>query len=180
MILTGRNRILKHLYEDRVSGFLSDERFRKMQVQYETEQRKLLKELDELSSEIGKLIKKHYDTDYIFALTKEYPVITELTPEIVRKFIEKVVVSEPELIEGKWKQRVRVYYNNIGEILLPGQRTVFVTSPRHRRERVGMSIDEELALACKEDEENETFQIPDNPTNTPQNQRTRDKINELP
>lgn len=42
-----------------------------------------------------------------------------------------------------------------------------VSTPRHKRERTGKSIDEEIALACKEDEENETFQITDNPTNYP-------------
>lgn len=124
-------------------------------------------------------MKKHYDTDYVFALAKEYPKIKELTPEIVRKFIEKVVVSEAELIEGRWKQCVRVYYNSVGEILLPGQRTVIFTTPRHKRKYTGKSIDEEIALACKEEDENVALQITDNPTNTPQIQRTRDKSNEL-
>ena len=40
--------------------------------------------------------------------------LTELTPEIVHEFIEKIVVSKPEMVDGKRHQRVDIYYNTIG------------------------------------------------------------------
>ena len=40
--------------------------------------------------------------------------LTELTPEIVHEFIDKIVVSKPEKIDGKRHQRVDVHYNTIG------------------------------------------------------------------
>ena len=40
--------------------------------------------------------------------------LTELTPEIVHEFIEKIVVSKPNTVDGKRHQRVDVHYNTIG------------------------------------------------------------------
>ena len=40
--------------------------------------------------------------------------LTELTPEIVHEFIDKIVVSKPEKIYGKRHQRVDIHYNTIG------------------------------------------------------------------
>ena len=40
--------------------------------------------------------------------------LTELTPEIVPEFIEKIVVSKPEKLDGKRHQTVDIHYNTIG------------------------------------------------------------------
>ncbi len=40
--------------------------------------------------------------------------LTELTPEIVHEFIEKIVVSKPNKADGKRHQRVDIHYNTIG------------------------------------------------------------------
>ena len=50
-------------------------------------------------------------------LTKRYTDITELTPELLRLFIEKIVVHEKEV---KWSkhapQTVEIHYNGIGYV----------------------------------------------------------------
>ena len=40
--------------------------------------------------------------------------LTELTPEIVHEFIDKIVVSKPDKTDGKRHQRVDIHYNTIG------------------------------------------------------------------
>lgn len=40
--------------------------------------------------------------------------LTELTSEIVHEFIEKIVVSKPEKVDGQRRQTVDIYYNTIG------------------------------------------------------------------
>lgn len=40
--------------------------------------------------------------------------LTELTPEIVHEFIDKIVVSKPKKLNGKRHQRVDIHYNTIG------------------------------------------------------------------
>ena len=54
-------------------------------------------------------------TDGFLDKAKRYMDITELTPELLRLFIEKIVVHEKEV---KWSkhapQTVEIYYNGIG------------------------------------------------------------------
>jgi len=46
--------------------------------------------------------------------------LTELTPEIVHEFIEKIVVHNPEMVNGKRHQKADIYYNAIGLWCAPG------------------------------------------------------------
>ena len=41
---------------------------------------------------------------------------TELTPELVHEFIEKIVVSEARYVDGKRVQILDIYYNGVGVI----------------------------------------------------------------
>ncbi|MEY8262159.1 DUF4368 domain-containing protein [Oscillospiraceae bacterium 50-60] len=50
--------------------------------------------------------------------------LTKLTPEIVHEFIEKIVVSKPEKIDGKHHQRVDIHYNTIGPWVAPEPETL--------------------------------------------------------
>ena len=50
--------------------------------------------------------------------------LTELTPEIVHEFIEKIVVSQPEKVDGKRHQTVDIYYNTIGLWIAPEPETL--------------------------------------------------------
>ena len=45
--------------------------------------------------------------------------LTELTPEIVHEFIDKIIVSKPEKVDGKRRQRVDIYYSTIGLWVAP-------------------------------------------------------------
>lgn len=45
--------------------------------------------------------------------------LTELTPEILHEFIEKIVVSQPYKIDGKRHQDLDIYYNGVGIIKEP-------------------------------------------------------------
>lgn len=45
--------------------------------------------------------------------------LTELTAEIVHKFIGKIVVSKPNKLNGKRHQRVDIYCNTIGLWVAP-------------------------------------------------------------
>jgi len=47
---------------------------------------------------------------------RKYGDINELTPDLVRNFIEKVVVHQAEKTDGKRKQVVEIFYNGVGAI----------------------------------------------------------------
>ena len=55
------------------------------------------------------------------SLVKSYAEVTELTPEILNSFIEKIYVGKPERIDGQRVQDVRIVYKLIGAVNIPQQ-----------------------------------------------------------
>ena len=49
-------------------------------------------------------------------IVKKYTQPTELTPALLREFVEKIVVHAPDKSSGHRVQRIDVHYNFIGEI----------------------------------------------------------------
>ena len=49
-------------------------------------------------------------------IVKKYTEPTELTPALLREFVEKIVVHAPDKTSGHRVQRIDVHYNFIGEI----------------------------------------------------------------
>ena len=110
------DRIINRLYEDKVTGDLTAERFSRMLATYEEEQANLRARLKVVRSTIAV---EHETTDgaeHFIRLVKQFSEITELTNEIVATFIEKVEVHKAVVVEGKKKQDITVYYNFIGSI----------------------------------------------------------------
>ena len=88
--------IFQRIYEDNIIGKLSDERFMKMSKGYEDEQHTLQTEADEIQSELQQEEKKSVDVKRFLAIVKKYTDLTELTPEILREFIDKIIVHAPD------------------------------------------------------------------------------------
>lgn len=111
--------LIQKLYEDNALGKLSDERYATMSVSLETEQKEL-KEIvprieNKLNSETNEIDNLQTFIDKVKRITQP----TELTPELVHEFIEKIVVSAPTKIDGKRYQQVDIYYNGVGVIKQP-------------------------------------------------------------
>lgn len=108
--------IIRNLYEDKVNGTLSDERFRKLSQEYEQEQSALIERIRKLQEILSKAKEQSDNVSRFMRLIRKYTEIEELTPEIVREFIEKVVVHERQKIAGKKVQAVEIVYNCVGVI----------------------------------------------------------------
>ena len=84
---------------------------------YTEEQSCITAGIPQKESEIQCLRETVSGTDGFLDKAKRYMDITELTPELLRLFIEKIVVHEKEV---KWSkhapQTVEIYYNGIGFI----------------------------------------------------------------
>ena len=107
--------IFQRIYEDNIIGKLSDERFMKMSKGYEDEQRTLQTEADGIQSELQQEEKKSVDVKLFLAIVKKYTDLTELTPEILREFIDKIIVHAPDKSSGRRLQEIEIIYNHIGE-----------------------------------------------------------------
>lgn len=115
------DRIIQNLYEDKVCGNLTDERFIKMSQSYEQEQRELKEHAYYLRQELSKAKEQSDNVTRFMRSVKKYTEITELTPELVREFVQKVVVYQAEKVDGRRAQRIDLYFNGVGQILLPIQ-----------------------------------------------------------
>ena len=109
--------IFKKLYEDSVLSRITTEQFQMLSSSYTEEQNQIAAGIPQKEADIQRLRETVSGTDGFLDKAKRYMDITELTPELLRLFIEKIVVHEKEV---KWSkhapQTVEIYYNGIGFI----------------------------------------------------------------
>ena len=108
------DQLIQKSYEDMTKGLLSEERFTTLTVSLENEQRQLKADIPALETSLNATADKADDLQKFIQRARQVTRLTELTPEIVHEFIEKIVVSKPEKIDGKRHQRVGIHYNTIG------------------------------------------------------------------
>ena len=111
--------LFERIYEDNVSGKLSDDRFAKMSRRYEDEQKELAEKIKKLRSEIEKHSSQAMTTDMFISLVRKYTRARKLTPRMLNELVEKIEVYNAEKIDGVWEQRLRIHYNCVGEITIP-------------------------------------------------------------
>lgn len=110
------DRIINRLYEDKVIGELSAERFAKMLEGFETEQAELRKKCDCLRIAIAENKEKTDSAERFIRLVRQFTEISELTVEIAVTLIEKIVVYQAETVYEQKRQKVRIVYNFIGDV----------------------------------------------------------------
>ena len=111
--------LFERIYEDNVSGKLSDDRFAKMSRRYEDEQKELAEKIKKLRSEIEKRSSRSMTTDMFIGLVRKYTRARKLTPRMLNELVEKIEVFNAEKIDGVWEQRLRIHYNCVGTIEIP-------------------------------------------------------------
>ena len=113
------DRLFQRLYEDNISGKISDERFTKLSGGYEAEQNDLQEKIAILQAELTGQEEQAMNLDRFLAIVKKYTGIKELTPTILNEFVEKIIVHAPDKSTGKRVQQVEISYNCVGMIDLP-------------------------------------------------------------
>ena len=113
--------LFERIYEDNVSGKLSDDRFAKMSRRYEEEQKELSEKIKKLRSEIEKQSSRATSTDMFVSIVRKYPRARKLTPRMLNELVEKIEVYNAEKIDGEWVQRLRIHYNCVGEMNIPNE-----------------------------------------------------------
>lgn len=91
------DKIIERLYEDNVRGKITDERFKKLSQTYEEEQVELTERAEMLNKELSAVKERGDNTAEFMRLVRGYTEIVKLTPEIVRTFIEKIIVYENQV-----------------------------------------------------------------------------------
>lgn len=114
---TELNALFKRLYEDNVLGKITNEQFRMLSDGYNEEQRSIREQIPKLKAEIEELKAAAINVDKFVSIARKYTDLQELTPEVLRTFIAKIVIHERS---GKWakdaEQQIDIYFRYIGNL----------------------------------------------------------------
>ena len=112
------DRLFIHLYEDNVSGKLSDERFASMSRNYEDEQETLKEEMEILREEIELQEQQMENLELFIQKVKAHIEMKTLTPYATHELIRAIYIGAPDKSSGKRRQSIQICYDLVGFIPL--------------------------------------------------------------
>ena len=93
-----------------------------LSADYNDEQKELEASIPELQKEIGTLKNECTYVQKFLDIVRKYVCVQELTPEVLRTFISKIVVHEREKKHSQTSpQQIYIYFRYIGTFALPGE-----------------------------------------------------------
>ena len=113
------DRVIQNLYEDKVADKLFKERHFQISDNYETEQAELKEKVEKLKGSIDHAKSKMDDISKFISLVDKYSDFEELTPEILRAFIDKVLIYEKQKVDGHIRHTIEIIYNFVGAVEIP-------------------------------------------------------------
>jgi hypothetical protein len=117
--VTELDKLIKGLYEDKISGALSAKRFEILSREYEDEQERLENEIAEAETSLAVFEADTGKAERFIEIVRKYTDFSELTAGMLNEYIERILVYEAEKINHRRKQRVEVYLNFIGKFNVP-------------------------------------------------------------
>ena len=112
------NTLFKRLYEDNVLGKITNEQFRMLSDGYNAERRTIADQIPILQKQIEDLKASSTNVDRFVTISNKYTDLQDLTPEILRTFIDKIVIHERT---EKWaktaEQQIDIYFRYVGCIV---------------------------------------------------------------
>ncbi len=116
--------LFERLYEDNVSGKISDERFAKMSCRYEQEQGENVLKIKSLRVELEKDSGKQMTADMFLDTVRQYSDAQKLTRRMLTELIDHIDVYHAEQVNGVKTQKIAIFYNCIGEFSVPERRNI--------------------------------------------------------
>lgn len=112
--------LLKKLYEDYALGHITETRFEKLSASYEQEEEELKKSLITEKVQLAEAQKEADRTEQFLALARKYRDCTEITDDMIRTFVEKIVVHKTvRSAAGQKTRQIEVHLSFIGQLVLP-------------------------------------------------------------
>ena len=112
------NTLFKRLYEDNVLGKITNEQFRMLSDGYNAEQKTIADQIPILQKQIEDLKASSTNVERFVTISNKYTDLQDLTPEILRTFVDKIVIHERT---EKWaktaEQQIDIYFRYVGCIV---------------------------------------------------------------
>ncbi len=114
---TELDNLFTRLYEDWVSGRITEYNFNMLSAKYQDEQAQLDEQLDALKAKLNETRQTSTDAEKWISYIRETAYPTELTAPLLNTLIEKIVVHDAVKMEdGTKEQEIEIYYRFIGKI----------------------------------------------------------------
>ena len=108
--------LFKRIYEDMVAARLTEERFDKLGMEYEAEQREIKQAIVELQELIDSGQQEQRDLQQFLKSARKYTDPDELTAEMLNDLVDRIIVHAPDKSSGKRRQKIEIYYRAAGVI----------------------------------------------------------------
>lgn len=102
------------LYEDFARGLLPERQYRSLMEKYDKEQQELERRLTALEAQYTKHREKEINPQRFLDLIRKYKDCSELTREMARELIDKIIVYAPSGVKPHREQKIEIYFNFIG------------------------------------------------------------------
>lgn len=103
------------IYEDKLDGLLSEERFKEISKRFEDEQSDLKAKLERLRIQVSVKEESSHNVDLFIEEIKQFFDMTELNKEILHRLVNKIIVGNKYEVDGQKRQDVTIEYKFIGE-----------------------------------------------------------------
>ncbi len=101
-----------------MTGRISDERFTELSADYEAEQQELKERAAAIQAELSKAQEATVNAEKFMNVVRKHMSFEELTPTLLREFVEKIVVHECSYDEnGTRRQDIEIYYSFVGKVV---------------------------------------------------------------
>lgn len=114
--LTELDNIIANLFEEKVAGGISIEMFNQLSKKFVSEQAELKRAYEVDTSMLSAISEREVDIERFIKTVRKYTEITELTPELLTEFIDKVIVHQADKSSGKRTQQIDIYFKTVGKI----------------------------------------------------------------
>ncbi|MBQ6961852.1 MAG: recombinase family protein [Clostridia bacterium] len=111
--------VIKKLYESYAMGMITESRFATLIAEYEKEQAEVNALIGMEQTQLDTYEADNQRVDQFMALAKKYTDFTELTPQMIYEFIDRIIVHAPEKIDGERVQEVEIRLQYIGKFDTP-------------------------------------------------------------
>lgn len=112
--------LFKRLYEDNVLGRIPNEQYDLLSAEYIQEREAIKSSIPKLEERLEQLTNSLSNAERFVKKAKQYTEIKELTPELLRLFIEKIVIGErSKKYSRAAAQEVHIYYRDVGFVDSP-------------------------------------------------------------
>ena len=121
--------VFKRMYEDSALGRVSNEQFRLLSEAYSKEKAQLAEAIPATEERLEKLRSSMANAKNFIAKARKFTDMTELTPELLRTFVAKIIVYEKEVKYSKHApQKIHICFrdfnlNETDDMLLCGETT---------------------------------------------------------